>query len=94
MRKTIAMAVLAVALPAAAQAQEPSPITVQGQTFSYEKISLSARTYKLEGQTTDGRHFRLAVKGRHVSGDFGGSPVDFVARASDATASTVLASLR
>jgi hypothetical protein len=94
MRKTIAMAVLAVALPAAAQAQEPSPITVQGQTFSYQKTELSPRTYKLEGQMTDGRHFRLSVKGRRVSGNFDGTPVDFVTTAAAASASTVLASLR
>jgi hypothetical protein len=95
MRKIISLALLAVTLPAAAEAQESATITVKGQNFVYQKTDLSPRTYKLEGQTTDGRYFRLAVKGRHVSGEFGGTPLDFTMSATDhAAATTVLASLR
>jgi hypothetical protein len=77
MRMIIPLAMLALALPAAVQAQEPGDITVQGQHYRYHRSQVSPRTYKLEGRLTDGRYFRLSVKGRRVSGDMGGMPVSF-----------------
>ena len=95
MSKIISLALLAAVLPATAQAQEPSAITVQGHNFSYQKTDLSPSTFKLVGQTTDGRYFRLSVKGRRVSGDFGDQPVYFVMpEPGSVAAATVLASLQ
>ena len=95
MRKTLSLALLALAVPVAATAQEPSAITVQGPTFFYKKTVLTPKTYKLVGRTTDGRNFRLAVTGRRVSGQFDGTPVEFVMPIRDRVAAdTVLASLR
>ena len=78
MRMIIPLAMLALALPVAAQAQPEGDITVQGQRYHYNKTQLSPRTYRIVGRTLDGRWFRLSVKGRRVSGDFGGKPVYFV----------------
>jgi len=78
MRTIIPLAMIALALPVAAQAQLESDITVQGQRFLYQRTQLSPQTYKLEGRMLDGRWFRLSVKGRRVSGDFNGKPVYFV----------------
>ena len=78
MRKFIPLALFAMALPVAVQAQEDTGFTVQGQRFFYNKTQLSPQTYKLEGRMLDGRRFRLSVKGRRVSGDFADKPVYFV----------------
>lgn len=94
MSKMFPLALLAFALPVAAQAQEPAAITVQAQDFSYQKTMLSSKTYKLVGKMTDGRRFRLSVMGRRVSGEFAGWPVYFVMKPGSAAATTVLASLQ
>lgn len=78
MPKFIPLALFAMALPVVAQAQEDTGFTVEGQRFFYNKTQLSPQTYKVEGRLTDGRWFRLSVKGRRVSGDFDGKPVYFV----------------
>jgi hypothetical protein len=77
MRKIIPLALLALALPAVAQAQDPDDITVQGRHGYTTKSQLTPQTYKLQGKLADGRYFRLSVKGRRVSGDVGGMPVYF-----------------
>jgi hypothetical protein len=75
MRKIIPLALLALAVPAVAQAQEEVGITVQGHR--YVKTRMTPQTYKLQGQLADGRYYRLSVKGSRVSGDVDGMPVYF-----------------
>ena len=77
MRILIPLAMMALAMPVVAHAQEPGDITVQGQRYRYHMTPMSPQSYKLEGRTIDGRWFRLSVKGHRVSGDFDGMPVYF-----------------
>jgi hypothetical protein len=77
MRKILPFALLALALPAVAQAQDPDDITVQGRHGYTVKTPMTSQTYKLHGKLADGRYFRLSVKGSRVSGDVDGMPVYF-----------------
>ena len=77
MRKIIPFALMALAIPAVAQAQNSDDITVQGRHGYTSRVQLTPNTYKLQGKLADGRYFRLSVKGRRVSGDVDGIPVYF-----------------
>jgi hypothetical protein len=78
MTRFISLAMLALVVPVAAQAQEQSGVTVQNARFTYTETQVSADVYKLEGRTADGCQFRFFVKGRRVSGRVDGNYVQFV----------------
>lgn len=68
------------AVPVAAQADEPLRVERDGYRFEYVVAKQSDGTRLITGRDLDhDMEFRLHVRGRKVTGDFGGRPVAFTA---------------
>lgn len=74
--KTLAVAAVATALPVAAHAAEKGSFSHAGTNYTYEDTVVDGRRV-ISGTSSEGKPFRLVVRGSAVVGQFNGYPVSF-----------------